>query len=211
MNEIHLTPVVKNLLILNVAVFVIFNLVMPNVAYQYSDLMVLYEPVVPWFQGGFSEFKPYQVVTNFFAHGGIMHIVLNMYALVAIGSAVEMVFRERKFLEFYLFCGLFSSVMLALFDPARVPVVGASGAISGLLAAFAIYYPEARLGLLFIPIQFKARDFVLGFAGISALLFLISIKEPAAGGGVSHFGHLMGILGGWLFLNLQKIIGRFRK
>ena len=208
MNNLFLTPVVKNILFANIAMFIAFGMFFQDFGIEY---LMLHEPPVPWFEGGLPYFKLYQIVTHFFMHGGFGHIIFNMLGLVMIGSSVEMVFRERRFLEFYLFCGVFSGVMLALFDPFRGTVVGASGAISGVFAAFAFLYPNSMLGIMFLPIQFKAKDFAIGFALISLVLFLISLKEGSNVGGISHFGHLTGMLGGWLFLNLEGLIKRIRK
>ena len=207
MNNLFLTPVVKNLLFANIAMFLAFGMFFQDFGMEY---LILHKPAVPWFDGDGYFFKVYQLVTHFFMHGGFGHIIFNMLALVMIGSSVELIFREKRFLQCYLFCGLFSGVMLALFDPFRGPVVGASGAISGVFAAYAFLYPNNMMGIMFLPFQFKARDFAIGFAAISFVLFLISLKEGANLGGVSHFGHLAGMLGGFLFLNIEGLIKRFR-
>ena len=208
MGQLNISKVVLNLIFLNVGIFVL-QYVIPG----FRELLPLYEPGLPWLPAKYvmPDFKPYQVVTYFFAHGGPMHILFNMYALASLGTQVEMVFGEKRFLAFYLFCGVFAGVALALLDPSRGVVVGASGAVSGVFTAYAIYYPNQRLSLMFIPIQFKARDLAIGIAAISGLLVLLSLKYPGAGGGISHFGHLAGMAAGWLFLKFEGLVGRIRK
>ena len=122
-----------------------------------------------------------------------------MYILAGLGPVTERVLGGKRFLRFYLFTGVVGGLLITLFDPSNAPVLGASGAISGVLVAFAIFFPDAKLGLLFIPIQFKARQFVIGLGILSAVLVVGQMFNPAIGGSISHFGHLAGMIAALLF------------
>jgi len=109
--------------------------------------------------------------------------------------------RPPRFLRFYLVTGLLTGVFLAYLDPSPAPVLGASTAISGLLSAFATYFPKGHLLIFPIPIPLQARWLALGFGVISLALFLL---DPEAGGGISHLGHLLGLGIGYLYLLLER-------
>ncbi|MDX1909354.1 MAG: rhomboid family intramembrane serine protease [Bacteroidia bacterium] len=151
-------------------------------------------------------FIPIQLVTSFFNHShySFFHILFNMLFLASLGSLVEMALGARRFLLYYLFSGVMAGVLLAFFDPSPVPVVGASTALSGVLVAVAYYFPDHRLGVLFIPVQFPARDFVLLYATGSVVLMFMGWRNPAWGGQISHFGHLAGMGAGMLYLVLER-------
>jgi membrane associated rhomboid family serine protease len=207
----HLTPVVQNLVIINVLVFICqylfpaFSELLPLHKTNWlhfwesqtvnGELYWLYQSsdgpsAIP---GGL--FKPYQVVSTFFAHGSVLHIAFNMLALTSLGPPVEYVLGGRRFLEFYLFSGVVGAFLCAVFDPSPIPVLGASGAISGVMLAFGLLYPNQKLMLMFIPYPIPARSFVIGFAGISLLLLVADI-----GGNISHFGHLAGMAAALIYL-----------
>lgn len=152
------------------------------------------------------DFHPVQLVTHFFNHSKswIFHIVFNMLVLASLGPVIEMVLGAKRFLRFYLFCGLFAGLMLAYLDPSPSPVVGASTSISGVLVAFAMFFPKQKLQFLFIPVGFEARWFVLALGVLSAVLTLVQYFDPGSGGAISHFGHLAGMIGAMLFFFLEK-------
>jgi membrane associated rhomboid family serine protease len=159
----------------------------------------------------FYSFLPVQAVTYMFTHGGLIHILFNMFALYSIGQPVEHVMGSRKFLEYYLFSGVAGGALTAFFDPSPFPVVGASAAISGVLVAFALIFPTAKLMIFPIPVPIKA--FNLGiFAFLLSLAFVVYsyINPSASMGGISHFGHLAGMVAGLGFLFGRKWI-RIRK
>lgn len=153
-------------------------------------------------------FQPVQIVTYFFSHsmGNFLHIVFNMLVLASLGPITESVLGSKRFLRFYLFCGVFSGLTLAFLDPSPVPVVGASTAVSGVLVAFALLFPRQKLQFFLIPIGFEARWFVLGLGILSAVLTVAQLVSPGAGGMVSHFGHLMGMIGAILYFYLEKVV-----
>ncbi len=146
-------------------------------------------------------FEYWQVLTYFFTHERFWHIFVNMIALWSLGSAVEAVMRTRRFLRFYLVTGLVTGGLLAYLDPSPAPVLGASTAVSGLLAAFAYYFPRGQLIIFPIPIPIAARWLALGFGALSLILFLL---DPKASGGISHLGHLLGLAVGYLYLRIER-------
>ena len=142
-----------------------------------------------------------------FMHGGTAHIFFNMYALYMFGTAVETVWGPKKFLFFYLFTG-FGALALQLIvqaiefnyfgaNPAgaNVPMLGASGAVFGILAAYGMQFPNNVLRLLIPPISLKAKYFVLIYAAIEIGLGLSPFKT-----GVAHFAHVGGALFGFLLI-----------
>ncbi len=155
---------------------------------------------------GPAKFKPVQIITWFFNHGGIMHLLFNMVALFFIGPAVEMILGSRRFLKFYLFCGILGGFLVTFFDPSSVPVLGASGAIFGVMVAFALNYPEEKFYFYFL-IPIKAKWFVLGIGTISAVLVLVDIAGiERAADSISHFGHLSGMAAAFIYYKIQKYI-----
>ncbi len=146
------------------------------------------------------DFRVWQPLTSMFLHGGLAHIIFNMLALWSIGAPIERDLGPARFLTLYVVSGLagaalvlflpvLSIVGLNLGDP-YIPTVGASGAISGLLGALAIFYPRATM-LLFFVIPVRARSLAIGFGLLSLVLLFFQ-----DGGGISHSGHLGGLLGG---------------
>ncbi|MEM1000609.1 MAG: rhomboid family intramembrane serine protease [Bacteroidota bacterium] len=201
----RMTPVVLNLLIINGLVFLLLNL-LPEAGLQRYFLLFKVDGI-PWrpeINYGI-DFMPVQVVTHFFSHANFMHILFNMYALFLFGTALETTLGSRRFLIQYLIFGLVAGLMIALLDPSPNPVLGASAAISGLLVVFAYYYPNTRLGILFLPFQFRAVHFVMGLAAISAFFVVLGIINRDTGAGVSHFGHFMGMVVAFVYVNIPRI------
>lgn len=196
-------PVTLNLIIINILVLITLFLLddkfdsLKHYFMLYKSDLILARPYD-------ALFKPVQIVTYMFNHGGIFHILFNMLALYSIGSAVESVMGSARFLQVYLFSGVFAGIIVALFDPSEYPVVGASGAISGLLVMFAIFFPKSKLTIFPIPISFEAKNVAIAVAVISAILIMF----PFGSGGISHMGHLAGMAGAILFYSFERI---FRK
>ncbi len=153
-------------------------------------------------------FQPLQVVTYFFSHSlrSFTHILFNMLALFFLGPILETVLGPKRFLRFYLFCGVFSGIVLAIFDPSPASVVGASTAVSGVLVAFAMMFPRQKLYLMLLPFGFEARWFALGYGILSLVLSIATYFEPTAGGGISHFGHLAGMIGAVLYFYIEQFL-----
>ncbi|MBP6425508.1 MAG: rhomboid family intramembrane serine protease [Flavobacterium sp.] len=232
----NVTETVKQLIIINILFFIGTQLV-SGPAYQY---LALFFPEN-------SDFKPWQPITYMFMHGGFMHILFNMFALYSFGSALEQFWGGKKFLFFYISCGLGSALVhtgvnyfhfqegidalisngfskseiLQLLNEGKIDTrwqelltvtqfqnftsaylgtaVGASGAIYGIIVAFAFMFPNAELGLMFIPIPIKAKYFVPGLVLVDLYLG-ISGKSIFGGGGIAHFAHVGGALFGFLIM-----------
>ena len=211
----RITPIVLNIIIVNVLVFLFIQLNFEQInlcSTGWNEYFLLYKSGFFFpAEAGCGSFKPIQLVSSMFSHFDFMHILFNMFTLFSLGTAVEMVMKRRNFLILYLFSGLFGTVITWLFDPAPNPVLGASGALFGVFAAFAYFYPTARLSMLFIPIGIKARNLILGITVISLGLMVWNLLMPkyAVLDGISHFGHMAGLAGGYLFLYRRKILGIF--
>lgn len=217
----RLTPIVKNLMIINGIVFVANNLFAMSGKMEWIwKIMHLHKTFIIIKPNAFvgapdhvefiSEFIPVQIVTHFFSHMDLMHLAFNMLVLFFAGTAIERLFGPKRFLIYYLFCGVIGGILLALFDPSPYPVLGASGAIAGVLVAFAVYYPDQRISLFFIPVGIKARDFALGYATISGILIILQYFKVMGDDGISHFGHLAGMIAGFVYLLIEKYIPALR-
>lgn len=155
---------------------------------------------------GTPPFLPWQVLSYGFLHGGLPHLGLNLYALWLFGGQLEAVWGPRRFAYYYFACligaaltQLLVSEYALLRGGAAYPVIGASGAVFGLLLAYGRLFPYNRLMLLFSPIPIQARTFVIGYG-------LIELWAGIAGSaeGIAHFAHLGGMLTGWLLLRGRR-------
>ena len=136
-----------------------------------------------------------------FLHGGILHIALNMLGLWMFGSAVEKNLGTKNFLLFYLLTGIFAyfTHTLTSMSSIDIPMVGASGAIYGLLGAFGILYPNQKISLIFLPFfGFKAKWFILVLLAIEFVL-AFTVND-----GIAHMAHFGGAVSGILMLKLFK-------
>ena len=188
--------VTRNILIINVIVWVaclvFFNLV---------GHLALF-PV----QSG--HFKPYQLVTFMFTQVDLWHLAFNMFAVFMFGRVLENYWSPKKFLIYYMVCGIGSGLVQLLvchLTGSMNPTIGASGAVFGILLAFGMSFPNAPLYLMFIPIPIKAKYFVIGY-GILELYYGFANR---AGDNVAHFAHLGGMLFGiFLILYWRKKAAR---
>jgi len=196
-NSFQRTSVVINLIIINVLVWVaqLFFDKTATLGEALTDKIALFP-----YDSGY--FKPYQLVTHMFAHasydarGGIVifHILFNMYALWMFGSMLEKVWGPKRFLIFYLACGLGAGVaQLFLSD---YPAVGASGAIMGLMAAFAYLFPNTQFYIIPLPFPIKAKYLVAVYAAID----LFGGVHPGKADNVAHFAHLGGMVVGFILV-----------
>lgn len=205
-------PVVKNLLIINAAVLFITIL---GGDYMYKQFALYYV--------GSDFFKPYQFITHMFMHGGTLHLIFNMYALMIFGSSLERVWGGEKFFFYYLVTGLGAAALhsgvlyletaslmkQALAGSARAameykvlmrtPTVGASGAVYGVLLGYGMLFPNNILRLIFPPIALKAKWFVLIFGAIELWLGL-----SQKGSNIAHFAHIGGMLFGLILIQYWK-------
>jgi len=147
-------------------------------------------------------FAPWQLLTYGFLHGGITHIFFNMFAIYMFGSALEQFFGTRYYVTLFLVsvvaAGLTQLGVNALLGSPE-PTLGASGGVYGLLLAFAMYFPQQRIMLLFPPIAMPAWVAVTGYAALE--LFLGVTGSQA---GVAHFAHLGGMLGSFLMIQWRR-------
>lgn len=142
-------------------------------------------------------FKPYQLITHMFAHANFFHILFNMYALWLFGAAMERLWGPKKFLIFYFACGLAAAFAQMFFVPYGA-AIGASGAVMGMLGAFAFTYPNVQFFILPIPFPVKAKYLAIVYAAID--LF----GGVSGSGNVAHFAHLGGLVMGVILALLWK-------
>jgi len=195
-------PVTTALIVANVAMYLLEQ-VAPGLVY----------PLALWPLGagaaGGASFAPWQLVTYAFLHGGLTHLAFNMFALYMFGSAIEQVFGARRYLIYYFVCvvsAALTQLVFAMVSGGFYPTVGASGGVFGLLLAYAIYFPNNRVMLLFPPIPMPARVFVLLYAAIELVLGVTGTQE-----GVAHFAHLGGMIGGYALLRYWRGPGGGRR
>jgi membrane associated rhomboid family serine protease len=191
---------VKGLIIANVAIFLI---------YFFGSMMTdrplfLSFNLMPW--AVTHQFAVWQLVTYMFLHAGITHILFNMLALWMFGSAIESTWGTRRFLQYYFICGVGAGICvvlanLAFGDPYQ-RVIGASGAIYGLLLAFGMLFPEQEILFIIFPIKAKYMVMIFG-----AIAFLGSFQTNST---VSNLAHLGGMLVGYIYIRQQFASRRSR-
>ena len=215
-----LPPVVKNLLIINVLLY-LATFTMNRFHIDLTDYLGLHFFLA-------SDFKPYQLITYMFMHGNFEHLFFNMFALWMFGNTLENIWGSKRFLLFYMVCGIGAGLCqevvqyiqyattLAQYDSVNLGggqvismasylnlmnTVGASGAIYGLLLAFGMMFPNSMIYLyFFVPI--KAKWFVIGYAVIEL------VSGFFGGGNVAHFAHLGGMLFGLILILVWKKKGK---
>jgi len=230
------TTVIKNIIIINV-LFFLGSMAMPQV----EDWLAGYYIQSP-------NFRPWQLITHMFMHGGVGHIFFNMYALYAFGSALEYYWGPRKFIIYYFVSGLgafllhnlmtfyqlnqivsqlsaaewsevlgggaaalhegknyMDPIMRHANDVLNTGMVGASGAVFGILLAYGMQFPNTELMLLFPPIPIKAKYLVLGYGALELYLAM----QNQSSDNVAHYAHLGGMISGYALLKYwQKNPGK---
>lgn len=206
--------VTKYLLIINIVMFLITELVAP-MGIDLTGILGLH-----FFKA--SDFHVYQLITYMFMHGGWMHIIMNMFMLWMFGMVIENVWGPKKFLFYYIVCGIgaglcqevaqYASYVIQGLDAyqfvnaggSQMPMdaylnlmttVGASGAIYAVLLAFGMLFPDERMFIIPIPIPIKAKWIVVGSV---ALELFYALGQP--GDGVAHVAHLGGMLFGFILI-----------
>jgi len=195
-------PVIKYLLISNVAIFIIQFFIFPAIkvgGIPLSSYFMHYFALNPI---GIKEFPfyPWQLLTYLFMHGNFWHLFMNMFALWMFGMELENIWGSKKFLGYYLMCGIgagLSNLLIApLFADTMFPTIGASGSVYGILVAFGMLFPDREIFLYFLfPI--KAKYFVLIYMAIE----LLSVGSNT---GIAHAAHLGGGLIGFLYIWLMR-------
>ena len=151
---------------------------------------------------GSGGFMPWQVITYAFLHGGISHLVFNMFGLFMFGAELERVWGSKRLLVFYfasVIVAALTQLLVAAWSGSPNPTVGASGGLFGLLVGFAMLFPNRRIVPLIPPIPMPAWLFVVIYGVIELFLGVTGSMS-----GVAHFAHLGGILGGWLTLRYWR-------
>ncbi|MBR3091956.1 MAG: rhomboid family intramembrane serine protease [Bacteroidaceae bacterium] len=189
----NMPPVVKGLLLANVIMFVIDSAI-PLLGWDVdlSSVLGLY-----YFQQPL--FRPWQPFTYMFMHASFSHIFFNMFALWMFGRIIEQVWGAKRFLIYYIVCGLGAAFVQELCQMigllyAGAMTIGASGAVYGILLAFGMIFPNERLFIIPIPFPIKAKYFVMAYAVIELIEGMVSSD------GVAHFAHLGGMLFGLILI-----------
>ncbi len=185
------TPAVINLILINAVVFV-------------AQIVLDNSPTDPGWFTNFLALKPYmssyfsyyQLITHMFAHGGFLHILFNMYALWLFGSVLERKWGTKKFLIFYFVCGLAAAFSQAFLT--NDAAIGASGAVMGLLAAFAVTFPNVQFYILPLPFPIKAKWLAVIYAAIDIFGGISSNDN------VAHLAHLGGLVMGLILALVWK-------
>jgi membrane associated rhomboid family serine protease len=221
----NITPVVKNLLIINVLFFI--------GKYVFAGIGI---NLVTWLSAFYFNsplFHPWQIVTYMFMHASIGHIFFNMFALFMFGPTLEYIMGPKRFLQYYFITGIGALALQMLVQAIEVhgvigaftiangdlspyvnlegfnklreiyggATLGASGSIFGLLLAFGFLFPNVEMMILFIPVPVKAKYLVTGYI----LLELFSGFGQFAGDSVAHFAHLGGALFGYIILKVWRM------
>lgn len=189
-------PVVKNLLIINALVFLATELL------PIGDRLMHYGALslgVPWAH-------TYQYITYMFLHANFEHFFFNMFALWMFGRTLEYNLGSQRFLTYYVACGVGAALVqygvAVLLGELPMFIVGASGAVMGLLLASGVMHPNAVIMLLIPPIPMKAKWFVIIYALIELFLGWRGVGQ------VAHFAHVGGMLWGFLLLHYWKKRGQ---
>ena len=192
-------PVVKNLIVINVLAFMATALL--PVGRQILSYGALY-----WFERPL--YHSYQFVTYMFLHGGFEHLFFNMFALWMFGRTLEYELGSKRFLIYYFVCGIGAALIqmatIPLSGEYYVQLIGASGAVMGLLLAFGVLHPNAVIMLLIPPIPIKAKWFVIIYGVIELFSGWRGI------GNVAHFAHVGGMLWGLALLWWWRRQGKIR-
>jgi membrane associated rhomboid family serine protease len=229
----NLTPAVKNIIIINVLIY-LACFVVPGL----NDALTGYYFASP-------NFRPWQIVTHMFMHSmsDFTHIFFNMYALYLFGTALENYWGTKRFVIYYMVCGVgafflhmgvsyfeiqkimqslsdkeiyqvmitgleegkrYNAQMVELYSAINTGVVGASGAVFGVLLGFGMLFPNTELMLLFPPIPLKAKYFVMIYGAIE---FYLAMRQTS-GDNVAHYAHLGGMLFGYLLLKYWQKKGK---
>lgn len=196
---LRITDVVKNLLIINVIVFFAVRYLIPVEGIERFFVLVY-----PWLElpdpasGVVYKFEPVQIVTHMFMHGDERHLLFNMLGLFFLGPLVESALGPKRFFTLYILSGLFASLLHMLVSPSAV--VGASGAIYGILAAFATMFPNIEMMLMFIPVPVKAKYMALGLLAIGLYMGLAGSSD-----GIAHLAHVGGAIMGFILIRYWRM------
>lgn len=215
----NIPPVTKNLLIINVLAYLAGLVLQNTMGVRLNDLLGLH-----FFMA--SDFHLYQLVTYLFMHANFQHILFNMFGLWMLGGIVEQVWGPKKYLFYYIFCGMGAGVMqeIAQFTHFYITAqgvqglgdfilllannatqlnayttVGASGSVFAILLAFGMLFPEERMFIFPLPVPIKAKWLVIGYTAIE---LFSSFSQP--GDNVAHMAHIGGMLFGFFLIKYWR-------
>ena len=191
-----LTPAIKKIMIVMGAVFLL-QMVVGSRINIYLGLI----PILVW-----NKYFLWQLGTYIFLHGGVSHILFNLLALWMFGGELESSWGSKKFLIYFFYCGIGAGICTVIFSPHQfIPVVGASGAIYGVLLAFGWLFPNRLIYIYFLfPIPAKYLVIIYG------LIELFSSME-GTGGGIAHLTHLGGLFFGLFYMAYPVIRQKMRR
>jgi membrane associated rhomboid family serine protease len=185
------TPVVRWLLLINVGVFLL------QIVFLDRYISVLGLVPASFLGKGYL----WQIVTYMFLHGSFLHILFNMLFLWMMGSEIERYWGSREFLKYYFITGCGAGIVNVIVQPGlTIPTIGASGAIFGLIIAFAMAFPDREI-LLYFFIRMKAKHFALLVGGLEVLALLLMPRAP-----VARFAHLGGLLVGYIYIRRERLL-----
>lgn len=186
-----LPPITQALLLINVAVFCLDFTFRGILSYWFA----LYPVQTPYFY-------PWQLVSYAFLHGSFGHLFFNMLGLWMFGSELERIWGGKRYMQFIgasILAAAMCQLIFSLVGGFMAPTVGASGALFGLLLAFAMMFPNRTIVPLIPPIPMKAKVFVGIYGALELFLGVTGTQS-----GVAHFAHLGGMLGGWLMMRYWR-------
>ena len=194
-------PVVKNLLIINCLVYLAVTLI-DGVNHFCAEYLQL------WWTNAYNapEFHSYQLITYMFLHAGLGHLFGNMFALWMFGRTLEHEIGSKRFLIYYLVCGVGAALIqmgIASIFNEDLTLLGASGAVMGLLLAFGLMHPNNVIYVMPLPFPIKAKWFVIGYAVLELVLGSSGLST-----GIAHFAHIGGMLWGLVLLLVWKKQGK---
>jgi membrane associated rhomboid family serine protease len=188
-----LTPVVKNLMIIMGIVFLLQMFITREIDFYFGLI-----PLLVW-----KKYFLWQLFTYIFLHGGFSHIFFNLLALWMFGGELESYWGSKKFLFYFFLCGIGAGIFTVLFS--SYPVIGASGAIYGILLAYGWLFPNRPILIYFLfPIPAKYMVIIFG------LIELFS-SSSGTGGGIAHLTHLGGLVFGFFYMAYPMIRQKFRR
>jgi membrane associated rhomboid family serine protease len=199
-----LPPVTRNLLIANIAVFLLQQVM--------GDYLMVHFALWPWGADQILKaangadisvgFRFWQLLTYGFLHGSYLHIFSNMFGLFMFGRIIEPTIGSRNFTIYYFVCLVFAGItqmVVALYSHDIYPTLGASGGVFGVLLAFGMFYPREKLIVFPLPVPLPAWFLVAGYALVE-LFFGVTNTLP----GIAHYAHLGGMLGGFLMIQYWR-------
>jgi membrane associated rhomboid family serine protease len=187
-----LPPVTRVILVLNVLIFIV-DLLTRHIISAYLAL----------YSFEMEAFRPYQLVSHMFLHGSFGHIFFNMFGLFMFGRVLESVLGSKRFFTLYFLSGIGAALLqlsIYYFQHAPAIMIGASGAIFGILAAFTMMFPNVELMIIFFPVPIKAK-YIVPIYAVLELFFGIASFE---GDNIAHFAHLGGAVVGFILIKIWK-------